>query len=113
MWVFGSRARGDHQAESDLDVAIDIDRVIPMDGDPYTSFLFEHEKWKRYLQKRLHHPVHLCLYDERVQAHFDLRIPDEFGIVQVIPQVSIVRAVELDGILIYDDSQEPATRSDA
>ena len=61
-WIYGSRARGDHGENSDLDVAIEID-CIGHDTDPSTSFVAESPGWKRELDAATELDVHLQLYD--------------------------------------------------
>ena len=101
MWLFGSRARGDHHENSDLDVAIDIDRVLPMDGSPRVSFQFGHESWEKYLQHRMIGRLHLCFYDPNIPNHRVFRHTDEIGNQKEERIVSIVQSVAECGILIY------------
>ena len=56
VWIFGSRARGDHNPDSDLDVLVEAGP-----GD----FIFDNKKWNNDLQHRLK-PVkpHLVEYQE-------------------------------------------------
>jgi predicted nucleotidyltransferase len=51
-WIFGSRARGTSRDESDIDVAIEI-RKLSGDSCPWTTFMFEGERFKHSLQELL------------------------------------------------------------
>ncbi|MDP9908930.1 putative nucleotidyltransferase [Variovorax boronicumulans] len=43
LWVFGSRARGDHRTDSDLDVAIEIHHHDESNG--LATWMFETQHW--------------------------------------------------------------------
>lgn len=59
VWIFGSRARGDHRPDSDLDVAVEIDPV-GNDEDADISWTADSNDWRAELsgvplQIHLHH----------------------------------------------------------
>lgn len=67
IYLFGSRARGDHRPESDVDLAVlfDLDREVlhQCRGDLFSARVFtwsDHvERWRACLQARLPMPVDL------------------------------------------------------
>ena len=52
MWLFGSRVKGTHRPDSDLDVAIEID-AHGNDETPFDSWIGEAATWKAQLQPRV------------------------------------------------------------
>lgn len=60
VWIFGSRAKGTDHAESDIDVAVELDLTIVNDAD--TFWMFEMEAMRLLLQTRLPCQVDLQLY---------------------------------------------------
>lgn len=52
VWMFGSRVRGDHQPDSDLDIAVEIDmaavRGIDHSGG-FATWAFEADSWRSEL----------------------------------------------------------------
>jgi len=54
--VFGSRVRGDHRPDSDLDIAIEV----AGEGGEIATFMFSHARWMAEIEKLLGFaPVHL------------------------------------------------------
>ena len=49
-WVFGSRARGDHKPDSDLDIAV---RLKPEDGEDIADWCENAKQWKTQLNSIL------------------------------------------------------------
>jgi uncharacterized protein len=89
VWVFGSRARGTHHTNSDLDIAV---RVV---GDKDRRFNIWHgifPEWKKELQKLLPVKVDLRLLDDE--------IPEDD---KVLP------AVRREGIRIFRREEERVT----
>ena len=86
MWLFGSRARGDHRDDSDIDVALDID-PDPTSANAYASFMFLHKGWEDELNSLVAGPrVHLCHYNDN---------PD-------LPEENNIRSdVDREGIRLY------------
>lgn len=60
VWIFGSRARGTHKLDSDLDVAVEFDPIG--DEDQATTWICDGQKWESELQKHIHIKVHLWRY---------------------------------------------------
>jgi uncharacterized protein len=64
VFIFGSRARGDHRPDSDLDVAVELDpREFQGvdDSGGVATWMFESEGWKEELQALVPHKVQLEL----------------------------------------------------
>lgn len=64
--IFGSRARGDHRPDSDLDVAIELDpsAISGTDGSgSWATWMFETEGWKEELQSLVPFEVDLQQLD--------------------------------------------------
>jgi len=83
LWIYGSRAGKNYKPDSDLDIAIEIDPVKTHDTTPYTSFICDHKKWEKGLQKKIPYEVDL--------GHYNLEAPK--GVV--------VRSVAQKSILVY------------
>ena len=62
LWLFGSRLRGTHRDDSDLDVALEID-PLPKDEDVLTSWISESSAWETELRAIVPYQVDLQLYD--------------------------------------------------
>ncbi len=56
MWLFGSRARGNYRADSDLDLAIGMANP---EGDTYASWFFKAREWRVELGSILPWPIDL------------------------------------------------------
>lgn len=61
VWIFGSRARGDHRPNSDLDIAIEHE-AYPGDTDPFTTGLCEQKHWQAEIQEHTVLKVHVHSY---------------------------------------------------
>lgn len=76
LWLFGSRARGDHRPDSDHDFAI---KLMPKKGDHDWSlgdFVFLVDGWKAELRALVGTDVHLVAFREDIEGRFD---PTESG----------------------------------
>ena len=62
LWIYGSRAKGTFKADSDLDVAVQIDPIDP-DETAYASWFHEKGGWQAELQKRLDVTLDLEWFD--------------------------------------------------
>jgi len=82
VYVFGSRARGDNKADSDLDLAILVDAP---DGAHLSEFIEHRAEWQRELNARV----------KNVVVNLGLANQEEAGL--VAPP-----AVTRDGILIFE-----------
>jgi predicted nucleotidyltransferase len=52
LWVFGSRARGDHRPDSDLDLCV-IVKAAPGFHGPIETFRYYRETWQNELSAKL------------------------------------------------------------
>ena len=70
--LFGSRARGDHQLESDIDLAV---QVFPQEGITTggTYFIYRSE-WKQELEERLGREISLVHYDPNGKTEIQAKI---------------------------------------
>jgi predicted nucleotidyltransferase len=78
--AFGSRARGDHRPESDLDLAVVVDQYDPKSGLPPVTRP-DLDVWM---------PIDLVVYD----AARELALRDSL--------ISLQYVVEREGVLLYD-----------
>lgn len=83
VYLYGSRARGDHNAGSDIDLAIEV-IVQPGDSDSFTTWMY----WKQD-------------YDEAPDLHLSVEVQLEWyeegaGLTRVGP------GVEKDGVLLFE-----------
>jgi uncharacterized protein len=54
LWIFGSRARGDHHPGSDLDIAIELDLAAASGLDEsggLATWMFDTDGWQQELQQ--------------------------------------------------------------
>jgi predicted nucleotidyltransferase len=79
--LFGSRARGDHTPESDVDLAVLVSSY--RGEDPFTRFHFECASWKAELVATLGQPVSLVEISNEARPE-------------------IQNAIERDGVLLYN-----------
>ena len=67
-YLFGSRARNDHGPESDVDIAVKINKQSG-DGSEYAGWIFEADGLKERIQKLISYPVQLEWYDPVKTPH--------------------------------------------
>jgi uncharacterized protein len=48
-YLFGSRVRGEHRVDSDIDIAVELEPNLDESGG-LATWMFEKEKWKEELQ---------------------------------------------------------------
>jgi predicted nucleotidyltransferase len=61
VWLYGSRVRGNHNPDSDLDVAIEHD-TAPGDSNAFTTAICERKKWIDELQPTTIHELDIYSY---------------------------------------------------
>jgi predicted nucleotidyltransferase len=61
VWVFGSRVRGDHRSDSDLDVAVVM--LGEDEGSRLGNWIALAEEWEEELQKMVSVPIDLDIGD--------------------------------------------------
>ena len=75
MWLFGSRARGDHRPDSDHDIALEL---MPSNGPAadwaYTAFHFAYEQWKGEIAYILQNKISLICFRDDMDCKFDPRV---------------------------------------
>ncbi len=86
-YIFGSRAKGTERSDSDLDVAVEVDRLAG-DANDLATWLFEKDELSSRLQSRVPCELQLELFDPNNTPH-------------------VVGGVRDGGVLVYD--QERAT----
>lgn len=62
VYLYGSRVKGTHREDSDLDIAIEFDqRIIAAadDAEGMATWFLKRQKWQKQLQKRLPMEVQL------------------------------------------------------
>ena len=75
VWLFGSRARGDHRADSDYDIALELAPKRDSFHDPaFTAFFFGYDQWKKQIAELLGSSISLVCYREDIECKFDPRI---------------------------------------
>ena len=94
LWVFGSRARGTHRPDSDLDVAVQVESRRRHES-AYTLFVCEHQSWQADLQSQFTVKIHLCHYD----LDCDPDLAESEG--------NVVKSVQAGSILIWDSTVSP------
>lgn len=65
VWLFGSRARGTHSEDSDVDIACELDGSSITGTDAsggFATWMFESKEWKRQIEQELGIPVDLQIY---------------------------------------------------
>ena len=62
VYIFGSRARDDFRADSDLDIAIQVNQA-PQDGSEYSTWFYFSQELKESLQLLLPYTLQLEWYD--------------------------------------------------
>lgn len=62
LFIFGSRARGDHRPDSDIDIAIELDMSADVgvdDSGGLATWMFEADGWEKELASLLPYKVDL------------------------------------------------------
>jgi len=62
VYIFGSRARGDHHENSDLDIAIEIEKGAD-DSNVHETWIYECDRCEQSLAKLLPYRLQLELFD--------------------------------------------------
>lgn len=91
LWLYGSRVPGsrrESRPDSDLDVAIEVQRKGM--SDPYTRFFFDHKTWEASLDGLFPFPIHLTHYNPSVSED----LPVEDG--------NVKKEVDRYGYLVYE-----------
>ncbi|PLV12579.1 hypothetical protein CXG53_25205 [Pseudomonas guariconensis] len=67
VYLFGSRVRGDHHPDSDLDVAVEI-FTLQGDSDPFTTWTCEAQRLKSSIASIVPVPIDLEWYGGEVET---------------------------------------------
>lgn len=62
LWIFGSRARGDHRPDSDIDIAIELDMTAAQgvdDSGGLATWMFDADGWEDEIEALLPFKVDL------------------------------------------------------
>lgn len=62
VWVFGSRAKGTHQPDSDIDIAVELEPVADSE-ETITRWIANSALWRSQLQSRIVERVDLEWFD--------------------------------------------------
>jgi uncharacterized protein len=86
VFIFGSRARGDSQTKSDLDVAVEL-HLGADDKSILSTWMFEEDEMKESLQELIPFNLQLELLDGQKTPH-------------------VFNGVKEAGIMVYEDSND-------
>jgi uncharacterized protein len=64
IWIFGSRSRGDHREDSDLDIAIEHG-ILPEDASWESTAFCGPKEWRSELQPLTKHRLDVQSYDPK------------------------------------------------
>jgi len=73
VWLFGSRARGDHRDDSDFDFSIEL---MPKAGDTdwaFASYISDINDWKTALQAAVNGEVSVVAFRDDLPMKFEPR----------------------------------------
>ncbi|MEL7536987.1 MAG: nucleotidyltransferase domain-containing protein [Pseudomonadota bacterium] len=73
VYIFGSRARDEHRPDSDIDVAVKVNKAAG-DYDEYTTWVFESDRLEETLAALLPLDVDLEWYDPEETPHVHAEI---------------------------------------
>lgn len=62
VFLYGSRIRGNHRLDSDLDVAVEIE-AAENDSDAFTTWMCDQSEWTAELQRMFPYKIHLEWHD--------------------------------------------------
>src|SRR4051812_1773896 len=75
IWLFGSRARGDHRPDSDFEIALELMPKRRSDDDwAYTAYFFSCDRWKEQIASILECKISLVCFREDLPCKFDPRV---------------------------------------
>ena len=90
VWVYGSRARGDHSPASDMDIAVELDATLYEGNDDsggLATWMFESIPWKQQLQQSIPFKLQLERYAGEATPH-------------------VLAGIEMSGLLVYEKSPD-------
>ena len=90
VWVYGSRARGDHSPASDTDVAVELDAALYERNDDsggLATWMFESTPWKQQLQRSIPFKLQLERYAGEATPH-------------------VLAGIERSSLLIYGEEEK-------
>jgi predicted nucleotidyltransferase len=93
VWFFGSRVRGTHRADSDLDVAIVMNDPSRSKGDRFGEWIALSAEWERQIQALVEVPIDLDVGDPDISTEV------------------VAPAIQCEGIKIFDRAKLASTFS--
>lgn len=88
VWLFGSRATNTHREDSDVDIAVELDRSLLKGEDPFTHWMFENKRMLATLQPLIAGEIDFQLYQLGGTPH-------------------VVSYVAENGVLLYEKPNSP------
>ncbi|MDN4982293.1 nucleotidyltransferase domain-containing protein [Bradyrhizobium sp. WYCCWR 13022] len=74
VWLFGSRARGDHRPDSDYDIALELAARRGKNDWAFTEYFFDGDTWKVEIRNLLQSDLSLVCFREDLDCKFDPRV---------------------------------------
>jgi predicted nucleotidyltransferase len=73
LWLFGSRARGDHRTDSDYDIALELKSKEGDHDWAFGDYVFLVDDWKSEIKALINSETSLVAFRDDLQGRFDPR----------------------------------------